>query len=219
MLRYERALTERGAEYIAGIDEAGRGALAGPVVAAAVVLPPDTFIEGLNDSKQLSPATRRELFPIIMDTALAVGIGAADRGVIDALNIYRATQLAMASAVLDLPLDPDALLVDAMRIPLLKIHQESVIKGDSLSQSIAAASVIAKVSRDSVMCHFHDRYPHYGFDRHKGYATPNHLKSIKEHGPCILHRATFRGVKEHLPPHRAGGGQVPLAFERNRGDE
>jgi len=215
-LKYERTLRTKGARHIAGIDEAGRGALAGPVAAAAVVLPPDTFIERVDDSKKLSPELREELFPIIMETAVAVGIGIAAREVIDRFNIRRATQMAMTAAVLDLPLTPDALLIDAMYLPKLQIHQESIIKGDNLSHTIAAASIIAKVARDNIMRYYHESYPDYRFDQHKGYATRNHLESIKVHGPCVLHRKTFRGVKEHLSPDEKGARQRALTFSRER---
>lgn len=215
-LKFERALRKEGARCIAGVDEAGRGALAGPVVAAAVALPPRTSIEGLDDSKRLSPSARAELFPIIMDTALAVGVGIASEGVIEQLNIRRATQFAMAAAVLDLPLNPDALLIDAMHIPHLRIYQESIIKGDSLSQSIAAASVIAKVTRDNIMRFYHKLYPLYGFHQHKGYGTRSHLEYIKVYGPCPLHRETFRGVKEHLHPTAVMQEQKTFAFQRER---
>lgn len=200
-MKYERELRAQGAIYIAGVDEVGRGALAGPVIAAAVVLPPETSIEYLHDSKLLTPDTREKIFPIIVDTAIAVGIGSANRSIIDKLNILQATRIAMAHAVFDLPLDPDGLLIDAVHLPRLNIQQKAIIHGDSLSQSIAAASVIAKVIRDNMMRYYHLSYPSYGFDRHKGYATRYHLEAIKASGPCQLHRTTFRGVKEHVPHH------------------
>ena len=215
-LKFEKALRESGAECIAGIDEAGRGALAGPVVAAAVALPPKTSIDSLNDSKQLSAKNRAELFPVIIDTALAVGVGIAVREIVDRINVRRATQVAMASAVLDLPIDPDALLIDALHIPQLSIHQECIIKGDSLSQSIAAASVIAKVTRDNIMCYYHQLYPQYGFQQNKGYPTRSHLESIRILGPCILHRETFRGVKEHISSAQMEYDQKDFSFKRER---
>ena len=191
---YEKILYQAGYGAICGVDEAGRGPLAGPVVAAAVILPKGFFIEGLRDSKRLSPLQRHRFFDIIEKTAEATGVGIVENDVIDRINILQASLLAMRKAVDALQKRPDALLIDAMTLPDLDIHQEGIIHGDDLSISIAAASVVAKVTRDRLMIQYHEIFPAYRFDRHKGYGTRFHLQKIQEFGPCKLHRRTFRGV-------------------------
>ena len=198
MWQTERTYWARGLRAVAGLDEAGRGCLAGPVVAAAVILPEDFDVSGLNDSKQLSPSEREELRRRIDREATAVGIGMADVEYIDVHNILQATLEAMRRAVLSLPVSPDALLVDALTVPGLAIPQQAIIKGDSLSHSIAAASIVAKTERDRLMEEAGVRYPEYGFDQNKGYATPDHLAALERWGPCPLHRRSFAPVRERL---------------------
>jgi len=192
----ERGWIERGYRHVAGVDEAGRGPLAGPVVAGAVILPLPCKIEGLNDSKKLSFKKREQLYEIILREALSVGIGIIEPEVIDKCNILEATLMAMKEAVEALNPKPDALIIDGISpVPML-IPQRTVKKGDSRCVSIAAASIIAKVSRDRMMETLHTHYPKYGFRDHKGYGTKLHLKALKELGPCKAHRLTFKGVKE-----------------------
>lgn len=193
--KYEKAARAQGATCIAGVDEVGRGALFGPVVAAAVILPPDTRIRGLRDSKQLVRDDRERLAEIVECKALAIAIEEVDAETIDRINIYQASRLAMTAAVAKLPVAPDHLLIDAMRLDL-ECTQTSIIYGDSLSISIAAASVVAKVYRDRRMCEFHDLYPQYGLASHKGYSTPEHLAALEKHGPSPLHRKSFRPVAQ-----------------------
>lgn len=193
--KYERAARAQGATSIAGVDEVGRGALFGPVVAAAVILPPDTRIRGLRDSKQLTREDRERLAAVVEHRALAIAIEEIDAETIDRVNIYQASRLAMTAAVLKLTLQPDHLLIDAMRLDL-DCAQTSIIYGDSLSISIAAASVVAKVYRDRRMCEFDELYPQYGLASHKGYSTPEHLAALEKHGPCPLHRKSFRPVSQ-----------------------
>ncbi|GAB6935795.1 ribonuclease HII [Calditerricola yamamurae] len=195
MTAWERRLWAEGFTRIAGIDEVGRGPLAGPVVAAAVILPPDAYLPGLKDSKKLTAQQRLELDEAIRRTALAVGIGLATVEEIDELNIYHATRLAMRRAVEQLVPAPDALLLDAMTLPDLAIRQEAVVKGDACSVSIAAASVVAKVARDRMMEAAALLYPQYGFERNAGYATPEHLAALERYGPCPLHRRSFARVQ------------------------
>lgn len=192
--RYENALHQTGYKAVCGVDEAGRGPLAGPVVAAAVILPQGSLIEGLRDSKRLSSLQRDRFFDTIYNIAEAIGVGIVGNETIDQVNILQATLQAMRKAVDSLEIRPDYLLVDALTLPGLDIRQEGVIHGDDLSISIAAASVIAKVTRDRLMTQYHEVFPAYHFDRHKGYGTRIHLQKIKEFGPCRLHRKTFRGV-------------------------
>lgn len=187
----------RGYRHIAGLDEAGRGPLAGPVVAAAVVLPRRCSLLGLNDSKQVGESDRVRLFAEIVRRATGVGIGAATEAEIDRLNILQATRLAMRRALQALPLQPDFLLLDAITLSGLSVPQRSIIKGDGLSSSIAAASIIAKVTRDRLMVEYHRWYPQYNFAEHKGYGTPEHLRLLREHGPCAIHRRSFAPV-QHL---------------------
>ena len=181
----------KGAQLICGIDEAGRGPLAGPVCAAAVILPRGLEIPGLNDSKKLTDKKRRELFPIIKEQALAYGIAFADHKEIDEINILQATFLAMKRAVAQLQLKPDQLLIDGNRITDFGIPAVAVVKGDSLSANIAAASVLAKVTRDEYMEKLAQEYPQYAFEVHKGYGTKAHYAALAEHGPSAVHRMTF----------------------------
>lgn len=187
----EKTWADRGFHAICGIDEAGRGPLAGPVCAAAVILPEGLEIPGLNDSKKLTDKKRRELFPIIEAQALAYGIGWASQEEIDDINILQATFLAMSRAVEQLNIRPDLALVDGNRAPTLDLPVETVVKGDSLSASIAAASVLAKVSRDDVMLRMAEEYPGYGFEVHKGYGTKAHYEALRTFGPSPIHRRTF----------------------------
>ncbi len=177
--------------FICGIDEVGRGPLAGPVYAAAVILPRDKEILYLNDSKKLSEKKRDELYDVIMENAVAVGIGQASWETIDEINIKQATLRAMREAVEALKVRPDMLLVDAEHIPDLDIRQVGIIKGDARSVSIAAASIIAKVTRDRIMCKYAEQYPEYDFDGNKGYGTAAHIEALKKFGPCPIHRKTF----------------------------
>ena len=190
MLFYEKKYYEN-CEYICGIDEAGRGPLAGPVVAGAVILPKGLKIPYLNDSKQLSAKRREELFDIIMEKALAVGVGAASPERIDEINILQATYEAMRQAVAELKVKPQILLNDAVYIPGLNLPQEKIIKGDAKSLSIAAASVIAKVTRDRMMVAYDEIFPEYGFAKHKGYGAKAHIEKIQSIGPCPIHRRSF----------------------------
>ena len=177
--------------YICGVDEAGRGPLAGPVCAAAVILPPNLCIPGLNDSKKLSDKKRRELFPIIKQNCIAYGIAFADQDEIDNINILQATFLAMNRAIKQLQIVPDLALIDGNRETDFGIPVKTVVNGDSRSASIAAASILAKVSRDDLMLEMAQEYPQYGFEIHKGYGTKAHYAAIIEHGPCPIHRKTF----------------------------
>lgn len=189
MYNYERENSS--CQYICGIDEVGRGPLAGPVVAAAVILPKDCDILYLNDSKQLSAKKRDELYDEIMEKAVAVGIGMADEKVIDEINILNADYEAMKIAVSKLNVTPDLLLNDAVTIPDVDIPQIPIIKGDTLSASIAAASIVAKVTRDRLMEEYEDIYPGYGFAKNKGYGSATHIEALKTIGPCPIHRHTF----------------------------
>ena len=197
MLQNEQALWNNGLSYIAGIDEVGRGPLAGPVVAAAVILPMDFQILGINDSKQLSSEKRDELFSEIQEHALGIGIGIKDHSIIDDVNIYQATKLAMLEAIQQLPQTPEYLLIDAMKLTTT-IPQESLIKGDSKSLSIAAASIIAKVTRDRLMSEYDLLYPGYGFAKNAGYGTKIHLAGIEKIGICPIHRHSFAPVRNAL---------------------
>lgn len=187
----EDACKEEGYRLICGVDEAGRGPLAGPVCAAAVILPEHLEIPGLNDSKKLSDKRRRELFPIIQESALAYGIGFASPEEIDEINILQATFLAMRRAIDQLNVTPDLALIDGNRETDFGVPCKTVIKGDSLSANIAAASVLAKVSRDDLMLKAAEEYPGYGFEIHKGYGTKAHYAALEEKGPCAIHRKTF----------------------------
>ena len=198
LLSHEKHTRSRGFRLIAGIDEAGRGPLAGPVVAAAVILPEGLLIRGVNDSKKLSPATRERLFDIIMEQAVSVGIGMGTPELIDRINILQATRHAMREALTQLTPQPDFILVDGITTIDSPIPQKTIKQGDSHSISIAAASIIAKVSRDRLMRDLDDRYPGYGFAGHKGYGSASHLEAIRRLGPSPIHRMTFGGVKEHV---------------------
>jgi ribonuclease HII len=185
---------------VAGLDEAGRGPIAGPVVAAAVVLPAHLRIEGLRDSKKLTERQRRSLYYDILCLASDIGVGVSEVETIDRVNILESTRLAMALAVTDLHKKPHMLLIDAVNLPELGIRQLSPYKGESLSASIAAASIVAKVVRDGIMDQYHEVYPEYGFDRHKGYSTRVHLEALRAHGPCPIHRRSFGEVLSPLLP-------------------
>ena len=189
---YERACRQKGFTQIAGIDEAGRGALAGPVVAAAVILPVNCQIEGLTDSKQLTPHQREVLVGKIHNVAVSVGTGSVDNRTIERINILQAALLAMKMAVEQLTSKPEYLLVDGNKLPDIDIPGEAVPKGDSLSLSIAAASVIAKTTRDSLMVEYDVTYPNYGFKYHKGYPTAQHREAIRQFGVTDIHRNTFK---------------------------
>jgi ribonuclease HII len=196
MMVFEEELKARGRLAIAGIDEVGRGPLAGPVVAAAVILPADIPFLPVNDSKQLSAKKREQLYDQIMGIA-DVGIGLISPETIDAVNIYQATKLAMMQAIANLKQEPDSLLIDAMKLPL-PVEQQSIIKGDAKSVSIAAASIVAKVYRDRLMSEYALQYPHYGFEKNAGYGTQLHLSGLDTHGITPIHRKTFDPIKSML---------------------
>ena len=198
MLEYETTAKAKGYNVIAGVDEAGRGPLAGPVVAAAVLLAPDSRFDGLDDSKKLSPKTREKFFLTIKEQALSYGIGIVGVEEIDKINILQASLLAMKNAVEDLFDKPNLLLIDGNQRIDTEIKQWTIVKGDSLSQSIAAASVLAKVTRDKLMGKYHEQFPLYEFNKHKGYGTRLHRDLIRKHGPCPIHRRTFKGVSEFI---------------------
>lgn len=191
LLRYERECYARGCTLVAGVDEVGRGPLAGPVVAAAVILPPDCRIVGIDDSKKLSAKKREMLYDVIWEEAVSVGIGVVPNARIDEINILQATYEAMRAAVSGLSSAPGVLLNDAVTIPGIAIPQVPIIKGDAKSVSIAAASILAKVTRDHIMIEYDKLYPEYGFAKHKGYGTAAHIAALKEYGPTPIHRKTF----------------------------
>ncbi len=198
---FEALAREAGHVMVAGIDEAGRGPLAGPVVAAAVVLPPDFRLDGVNDSKQLTPRSRDKLFQEISDhPQIKVGVSIVSNFEIDQLNILKASHHAMRQAIKDLTVQPDFLLIDGLPVPNMPIACQSIVKGDSKSASIAAASIVAKVTRDKLMVEFDCHFPGYGFARHKGYATKQHLAALEKLGPCEIHRRTFAPVTCLLQP-------------------
>jgi ribonuclease HII len=194
-LFYESSARERGFEYIAGVDEVGRGPLAGPVVAAAVIMPEATSIPGVKDSKKMTEKAREAAFSVIIEKAVAIGIGVVSHNVIDKSNILIASLEAMKLAVLSLDPVPEFLFVDGIHKIPITIPQDCIIKGDQLCHSISAASVIAKVYRDRLMCSYDTMFPEYGFTQNKGYGTAQHLAAIRDHGACPIHRTTFRGVK------------------------
>lgn len=195
---FEKKARAQGYQIVAGVDEAGRGPLAGPVVAAAAILNEQNPIAGLDDSKKLTPKKRDTLFEILQAEAVAWGVGMAGPAEIDDINILQASLLAMKRAVDDMSSQPDFLLIDGLfKIPS-PLPQEPITKGDSRSASIAAASIIAKVTRDRLMQAYHETYPEYGFAGHKGYPTKAHKAAIRQYGCCPIHRRTFKGVKEHL---------------------
>lgn len=192
--QYDESLRKKGFLRIAGIDEAGRGTLAGPVVAAAVVLKKGLKIDGLRDSKQVPAKERELLFHEIQSSSVDIGIGVVGNEEIDRLNILVSTKLSMRLAVEKLSAPPDILIIDALSLPSVPIRQLSPIKGESVSASVAAASIIAKVTRDTIMLDYHRQYPDYNFEKHKGYSTKEHLEMIRLHGPCPIHRKTFHRV-------------------------
>ena len=194
MQYFEKQAQKKGHQLIAGIDEVGRGPLAGPVVAAAVILPESCQLLGVNDSKKLSAFKREELFHQIQAQALAVGVGIVDHTIIDEINIYQASKVAMENAVNELGIVPDYLLIDAMKLNL-PVPQESLIKGDARSISIAAASIVAKVVRDRLMGEYAKVYPGYGFEKNAGYGTKEHLTALDSQGICAIHRKTFAPIK------------------------
>jgi ribonuclease HII len=196
--KFENEVCRQGFTQIAGIDEAGRGPLAGPVVSAAVILPDDFDTEGVDDSKKLTPAKRDKLYSKIVDGARTVGVGIVDWAQIDRINILQAALLSMAKAAGKLNPTPDFLLIDGSFTIPSDTQQKAIPKGDSLSISIAAASIIAKVTRDRIMAQYHAKYPEYGFDRHKGYPTRAHKEAIAAYGISPIHRLTFKGVKEYV---------------------
>jgi len=198
--RFEDEAAAEGAFRIAGIDEAGRGPLAGPVVAAAVVLPSYDLIPDLNDSKLLTAAQREDLFRRIEAKASAIGIALADVNEINEINIYQATRSAMSQAVSQISPLPDYLLIDGNIKLDLNLRQRSIVKGDKLSFSVAAAGIMAKVTRDRIMLELHEEFPEYGFDRHKGYGTLEHRQAILRYGPSPVHRRSFKGVRDELGP-------------------
>ena len=195
LLAYEKKLYKENITLIAGVDEVGRGPLVGPVVAAAVILPKNYKLEGLDDSKKLTEKKREKLFPIIMNDAIAVGIGEVSAKEIDEINIYEASRKAMMKAIDNLSVKPEYILVDAMPL-FTSIPHDAIIHGDALSLSIAAASVIAKVTRDNMMIELDKKYPQYGFKKHKGYPTKLHLECLKKYGPLENYRFTYGPVRD-----------------------
>jgi ribonuclease HII len=199
---FELEARRRGYRLIAGLDEAGRGPLAGPVVAAAVILPTRCRLAGVDDSKQVSESARVQLYEVIIRRARAVGVGIATEQEIDCLNILEATRLAMHRALASLTPPADCLLIDAVILSNLAIPSRPIIKGDTLSISIAAASIVAKVTRDRMMAVYHQTYPDYNFLSHKGYGTEEHLQRLAQYGPCAIHRRTFAPVAQLLDGRR-----------------
>ena len=197
MQYYERLAYKEGASFIAGVDEVGRGPLAGPVVAAAVILPKNIEDLGFDDSKKLSASKREEIYRLIQEKAIAIGIGIVDADIIDKVNIYQASRLAMQQAVSELKIQPDYLLIDAMKIDV-NTPQIGIIKGDAKSISIAAASIVAKQVRDQMMQEFDELFPGYDFSNNAGYGTPKHLEGLKSKGICPIHRKTFAPIKDYL---------------------
>jgi len=197
-MAFEKKARNKGFSIIAGIDEAGRGPLAGLVISGAVILPVSFSVVGITDSKKLTPKKREYLYKEIYAHALSVGVGIVEHEEIDRINILQASLYSMSIAVNNLNIQPEYLLIDG-KFPIPSdIPQETVIKGDSLSLSIGAASIIAKVTRDRIMMEYHKKYPRYGFDRHKGYPTRAHKLAVMEFGPCPIHRLTFKGVREYV---------------------
>lgn len=190
-LEYEQNAALNGYKAICGIDEAGRGPLAGPVCAAAVILPKNTIIEGVNDSKKLSEKKREALFDVIKDTALSYCVAYASVEEIESMNILNATMLAMKRSVDGLNVKADYAMIDGNRMPRLEVESECIVKGDAKSMSIACASILAKVSRDRLLYKYAEEYPQYHFDKHKGYGTKLHVEAIKKYGPCPYHRMSF----------------------------
>ena len=190
--KIDKEFFDKGVKYIAGIDEAGRGPLAGPVVVASVILPQDSMIEGINDSKKVSEAKREKLYDIIINEAISYGVGIIYQDEIDEINILQATKKGLTEAIKQMEIKPNIIMVDALSgIDTLGIPYKSIIKGDAKCYSIAAASIIAKVTRDRIMREWDKVYPEYGFGSHKGYGTAKHIAAIREFGPCPIHRKTF----------------------------
>src|SRR6476620_8261370 len=199
-LDYEYQAFAGGYQLVAGVDEVGRGCIAGPVVAAACILDVSKPLpEGLNDSKKLTAETRERITAELKEHCIAYAIGEVDAGEIDRINILEATKQAMLIAIASLKPAAEFVLIDALHLKQCALPQKGIIKGDSLSASIAAASILAKTYRDNLMCEYHEQYPQYGFDSHKGYGAPIHWKGINEHGPCPIHRMTFHGVLPDVP--------------------
>jgi ribonuclease HII len=199
-LQKEIALLEQGYRFIAGLDEAGRGAWAGPVVAAAVILPSSQSnlperLDGLRDSKKLTPNKREHFFELIQETALAISVGLASPAIVDEINVVGATRYAMQQALATLSITPDYLLIDHLKLPQVNLPQAAFPKADNLSLTVAAASVIAKVTRDRLMVEFNQKYPGYHFDRHKGYGTQAHRAALTKHGPCSVHRLSYKPLQ------------------------
>lgn len=213
-MRHERELHLAGFHRIAGIDEVGRGCLAGPVVAAAVILPERHRIKGLRDSKVLARSRREALYELILDRAEAVGVGCVEVEVIDRINILQATKLAMRQALARLPEPPDHLLIDALSLRDVELPQRPIIDGDAISASIAAASIVAKVTRDRICDEIDRRYPVYGFSRNKGYGTRRHVDALLAEGPCEWHRRSFAPIRMLL-----AGTQLPLDLDWDLVDE
>ena len=193
---FDDRLRKSGFPILAGVDEAGRGPLAGPVVAAVVVMRPDTHPQGIIDSKMLSAGRRDAALQRILEGCVEVSLGEAWQDEIDEINIRAATLLAMSRAISQLTVSPDLVLVDGRDLPPMSCPGVALVKGDARSESVAAASIAAKVARDAIMCHLHQVYPEYGFDRHKGYPTSEHLQCLAAFGPCPLHRRSYRGVEK-----------------------
>ena len=192
--RFELEAWRAGVAHVAGLDEAGRGPLAGPVVAAAVIISPERRIRGLRDSKVLPPERREELFELIQRRALAVGVGIVDHETIDRVNILQATRLAMQHALAGLAVAPELVITDFVALPALACPQKNLVGGDARCATVAAASIVAKVTRDRIMLDLDKQFPEYGFAQHKGYGTPEHLAVLDRLGPCPIHRRTFSGV-------------------------
>jgi ribonuclease HII len=208
LFSYDQKWRDKGYQVLAGADEAGIGPWAGPVVAAAVVLKPETRFKDLNDSKQLTPEKRENLFDLIQKEAVCFGVAVVDHLVVDEINVLQATFLAVKRAVEQLSTIPHLVLYDGnKRLPRFSLPQETVIKGDGMSACIAAASVLAKVTRDRLMEEAHAMFPHYGFNEHKGYGTPSHQEALRRHGPCPIHRRSYTPILDLLTP------SLPLVFE------
>ncbi len=191
-LHYENRLWQQGLQHVAGVDEAGRGPLAGPVVAAAIMFPPGECLPGVDDSKKLTPRARAELYPLLIERCTSYAISIVNAEEIDRLNIFQATQTAMRQALAELQPLPEHVLVDGRRLQGCDFPQTAIIKGDALSFTIGAASILAKVVRDEIMRYYHRCFPQYGFDQHKGYGTVAHLAALKKLGPCAIHRRSFK---------------------------
>lgn len=215
-LVFERLAVEEGFRNVAGLDEVGRGCIAGPVVAAACILDHDKPLpDGLDDSKKLTPQKREEIAAELKATCVCYAVGQIEADVIDRINILQATKEAMLLAIAGLTAPPDYLLIDALYLKQSPLPQKAIIRGDSISASIAAASILAKVFRDALMVRYHDEFPHYGFDGHKGYGCRTHYDAIREHGPSRIHRMTFRGV---LPDDLASGAANSLLLTASPSD-